>query len=193
MTETKLIEINRRQALGVGAAALAGLLVDAAWFAEARAQHTVLKSDPRYALADRLSDLTIPATDTPGASAAGVAAFVLLVLDKGMSDLNAGMLESVKVALNTSAGGEFLRLPAERQVTLLAALDQRAYAGERPPRESAEFAWRRIKAAIVAGYYTREIGAAKELVYEPVPGGFKSFKLTADFRVRSNDALGGVL
>jgi Gluconate 2-dehydrogenase subunit 3 len=193
MSERKPMKLSRRAAMSSGAAALAALLVDPRWIAEARAQGTVLRADPRHDLADRLCDLVIPATDTPGASAAGVAAFLLLVLDREMSDLTPGMLTTVTAVLNGDAGGEFLKVPVERQAQLLGAFDQRAYLGGRPSLDSPEYAWRRMKAAIVAGYYTSEIGASKELVYEPVPGGFRSFKLTPDFRVRSNDALGGVL
>lgn len=185
--------LSRRDALGAGMAALLGVLVDPYWIATARAQAATLERDPRYAFADRLCDLAIPVTDTPGASAAGVAGFVLLVLDRGMGDLKAGMLDAVRRALDAAGGTEFLQLSAARQAQLLAALDARAYAGEKPASDSAEYAWRRIKAAIVAGYYTSEIGATQELVYEPVPGAFRNFKLTADFRSRSNDGFGGTL
>lgn len=185
--------ISRRDALGAGAAGLLGILVDPYLFATARAQGASLERDPRYPFADRLCDLAIPATDTPGAAAAGVAGFVLLVLDRRMGDLQAGMLDAVRGALDASGNADFLQLPPAKQAELLALLDQRAYAGDKPPAASAEYAWRRIKAAIVAGYYTSEIGATQELVYEPVPGAFRSFKLTADFRARSNDGFGGTL
>lgn len=185
--------LSRRDALGAGAAALLGMLVDPYLLATARAQAATLEQDPRHPFADRLCDLSIPATDTPGAAAAGVAAFVLLVLDRGMGDLKAGMLDTVRKALDEASGASFLALLPARQAELLAALDERAYAGEKPAPESAEYGWRRIKAAIVAGYYTSEIGATQELVYEPVPGAFRNFKLTADFRSRSNDGFGGTL
>ena len=76
---------------------------------------------------------------------------------------------------------------------LLAALDAAAFASPEPAADSAEFAWRHLKAAIVAGYYTSEIGASQELVYEPVPGRFENIRLTPDFRSRSNDGFGGTL
>lgn len=193
MGDALLDKLSRREALGAGVALLAGMVVDIAWLNEARAQSATLRQDPRHAFADRLSDLVIPETDTPGASAAGVGAFVLLALDRGMSDLRPVMLERVRAALDASAGGDFMKSSPDRQVATLTAFDLAAYAGARPAAETPEFAWRRIKSAICGGYYTSEIGATRELVYEPVPGGTRHFRLTADFRVRSNDALGGAL
>lgn len=193
MSDEKSSTLSRRQALGAGAALLAGMVVDIAWLEEARAQQGELRRDPRHAFADRVSDLVIPETDTPGASAAGVGAFVLLAVDRGMSGLTPGLLERVRTALDSAAGGSFMGLSRDRQEIVLSAFDLRAFATERPDAASAEFAWRRIKSAICGGYYTSEIGATRELVYEPVPGSTRHFRLTPDFRVRSNDALGGAL
>jgi len=53
------------------------------------------------------------------------------------------------------------------------------------------YAWRRIKAAIVAGYYTSEAGASHELVYEPVPGHGGNITMDATYRARSNEGFGG--
>lgn len=193
MSDATLEKWSRREALGAGVALFAGMVVDVAWLSEARAQGATLRQDPRHAFADRLSDLVIPATDTPGASAAGVGAFVLLALDRGMGDLQPVMLERVRAALDASAGGDFMKASPDRQVAVLTAFDLAAYAGARPAAETPAFAWRRIKSAICGGYYTSEIGASKELVYEPVPGGFRNIRLTPDFRLRSNDGLGGAI
>jgi hypothetical protein len=43
-----------------------------------------------------------------------------------------------------------------------------------------------FKTAILAGYYTSEIGASKELVFDPVPGSRENFTLTDEFRMPSN-------
>ena len=42
------------------------------------------------------------------------------------------------------------------------------------------------KTAILAGYYTSEIGASKELVFDAVPGSRENFALTDEFRMPSN-------
>jgi len=184
--------ISRREVLGAGSGGLIALLLEPSWIATVRAQGVTRRDDPRYAFADRLAELVIPATDTPGAAAAGVAGFMLLALDHGIGDLEPAMLDAVDRTLKEAGGQPFLSLPATTQTGLLEALDRRAYA-DKPAVGSPEHAWRRLKAAIVAGYYTSEIGASQELVYEPVPGAFRNFKLGADFRARSNDGLGGTL
>jgi hypothetical protein len=192
MNSPQLDELNRRDLLKGGVAALAALMLDAAGAVHA-AEKTGLRADPRYAFADRISDLVIPTTDTPGASAAHVADFVLLAVDRGMGEMKPGMLQQVRESLDTAAGGSFLRLPRARQATLLARLDKAAYAANDPAAGTVAHSWRRVKTAIVAGYYTSEIGASKELVYEPVPGPYRNIKLTPSFRNRSNDGFGSDL
>jgi len=180
--------LDRRQAMMAGA--VAALMLQPGWLSAARAQAPALAADPRFAFVDRISDLTIPATDTPGASAADVPAFVLLALDEGMNGLNPEMLTALRTRLDQEAGGAFLARSDADQFRLLAALDTATFAAPSQPG-SPEHAWRRIKAAIVAGYYSSEIGASQELVHDPVPGEFQNTTLTPDFRQRSNDGFGG--
>jgi hypothetical protein len=117
--------LNRRDLLAGGIATLVALMsvhrVDAA--ARKRAA-----ADPRHAFADRLSDLTIPATDTPGASDAQVAVFVLMAIDHRMGALEPVQLERVRQALDAACGGNFLAASRERQLAQLQALDETAFA-----------------------------------------------------------------
>jgi len=178
--------------MGGAVAALVGLMV--ARLPAVRAAQPPGR-DPRYALVERLCDLVIPQTDTPGGAGTDAAQFVLLAIDHGMNGLDASSLELVSHALQAAAGGDFLNLPPMQQSRLLEALDARAFA--RAPTAvpgSPEMAWRSLKPALVAGYYTSEIGASRELVYEPVPGPERgNFVLTPDYRSRSNEDFGGTL
>jgi hypothetical protein len=184
-------QLSRRAALGGAAAAFVSLMLAQPTAARAAQQ----RRDPRYAFTRRLCELVIPATDTPGAGQAAAAEFVLLAIDHGMNDLDARSLDLVRESLQSAPGGNFLDLAPARQSQLLEALDARAFA--RSPavlRGTPEFAWQRLKPAIIAGYYTSEIGASRELVYEPVPGPDRAnFVLTADYRSRSNEDFGGTL
>lgn len=182
--------LNRRVALGAGAGAFAAMMLQPGWLPAAIAQSAKVQADPRYAFVDRVSEITIPTTDTPGASAAGVPVFVLLAFDEGMNGCEPAMLTALKARLDADAGGAFMAKPAAEQAKILGALDAHAYAAPSAPG-SIEYAWRRVKAAIIAGYYTSEIGATKELVFEPVPGGFKNITMGPDYRARSNDGFGG--
>lgn len=136
------------------------------------------------ALADLLSDLLIPATDTPGALAVGVPEWLLLALghglagsgdppagphalDQSVADTLTGLrhLDAVGRQLDALGQGDFLAQPPARQVALLVALDAQAFAlgHEGEP-------WHKIKDLILTGYYTSEIGGSQELRYELVPG-----------------------
>jgi len=185
-------DLDRRDFLGAAAGAIAAMMLQPGWIASARAQAPALKSDPRFAFIDRVSELTIPTTDTRGASAAGVPVFVLLALDQRVNGLDPGLLSTLQLQFDESAGGNFLAKSDAEQLKILADLDAAAYAGPAEPGTPA-FAWRRIKAAIIAGYYTSETGGSKELVYEPVPAVSKNIALTPDYRARSNDGFGGGL
>ena len=175
---------SRRHVLTGGIATIAALMLDfpAQTLATAALAHG---KDPRMPLADRISDLVLPDTDTPGASRARVADFVLLGFDHKLGPLEPILFDRVRSALDGTAGGHFLRQPRARQFALLADLDRRSYAGT-PANGSPEFAWPLFKTAILAGYYTSEIGASKELVFDPVPGSRENFTLTDEFRMPSN-------
>lgn len=166
------------------------MMLQPGWVTAAGAQSTGLRADPRFAFIDTVSELTIPTTDTPGASAAGVPVFVLFALDQRISGLDPALLPMLHAEFDKAAGGDFLARSGVDQLAVLTELDAAAFAAPAQPGSPA-FAWRRIKAAIVAGYYTSEVGAAKELVYELVPAVSKNITLTPDFRARSNDGFGG--
>ncbi|WP_186455540.1 gluconate 2-dehydrogenase subunit 3 family protein [Nitrospirillum pindoramense] len=141
------------------------------------------------ALRERLCDLVIPDTDTPGALRAGVAAFLGVALDHGLVGADAGTLARVAADLDARAGASFLKLSADRQVGVLAALDAAAYATRAP--DAAGAAWQAIKGLIVTGYYTSEIGGTQELRYELVPGRWDpDLPARAGDRAWSNDWTG---
>jgi gluconate 2-dehydrogenase gamma chain len=106
-----------------------------------------------------LSDLIIPATDTPGAKAARVNEYIDLILNDGPAPRRAQFLEGLGwldgFAIRRH-GQPFLRCSAGQQIAMLAALsgDGPANAGLKP---GVEF-FRLVKALVVEGYYTSRIG-----------------------------------
>jgi len=182
--------VSRRDVLHGGVASFFAMLAPATVLAAVERA----ANDARTPLVERLCDLVIPPTDTPGAAAAGAGAFVLLAIDHGVAGLDGSMLSRISDALDAAAGGPFLQAAATRQEAVLTDLDSRAFSSQQPAAGSPELAWRTLKPAIVAGYYTSEAGASRELVYEPVPDSERSnFKLSPDFRARSNEGFGGSL
>ncbi len=118
------------------------------------------------ALADRI----IPATDTPGASAAGVPQYIADVFadfftDDQQSEFAAG-LDGLASTLDELGGGDFAALSPDKQdAALTKFVDDQDAAGQ--------FEWQQIRDMTIFGYYTSEI-ATQELSFEEVPGRYEA-------------------
>lgn len=118
-----------------------------------------------------LAELIIPTTETPGACAAGVSAFIDGMITRAFSDRQRycflrGLAEVDAHA--RSHGAAFMASTAERQSQVLqdmaaAARETRAGAAEPPFFDV-------LKDLTLVGYYTSEIGATQELRYLHVAG-----------------------
>lgn len=168
--------MNRRQLIQQMAAALATLSTSTA-FAEAVAsfesgQQPVKLPATQLTLLARLVDVIIPATDTPGASAAGVHTFIAYMLQNyydaeanqvfrlGLRALEASSQQHFNASLANIDEGQMLQL-----FTVL----------ERQRKISAErdfVVW--LKELTVMGYYTSEIGATEELRFLAIPGSYSA-------------------
>lgn len=124
----------------------------------------------QVAFVDRVSDLIIPRTDTPGASDAGVVGFI----DRWLAEYEdepgrRGFLDGLNEFMQRAdgvAGGAFLDLDAETQTGFLLKEDAAAFSGDGP-------FFRQLKQLVTLGYYSSEPGATLELEYLPVPGPFQ--------------------
>lgn len=118
-----------------------------------------------------IAEHIIPATDTPGARAVGVPAFVDTMLAEYYTAPEREQLLAGLAAIDGRArrayGHSFLDSRPNEQKALLEALDRESFE-ERP--ESAPAFFRRLKELTVLGYYTSQPGATKELRYVQVPG-----------------------
>ncbi len=95
----------------------------------------------QQALVDTLVELIIPTTDTPGARAAGVPAFVDTLLADWMDaperERFLAGLADVDARADAAHGRRFVDLDAAQQTALLTALDREAYPAEEAPAEAA--------------------------------------------------------
>jgi len=138
-------------------AAPAGAMAAAAQAAPAQAWKPLVFDSHQNETVIALSDLIIPATDTPGAKAAKVNEFIDLMLhdvaeDKGHSFLmGMGWLDGHAIRKH---GAPFVKCTEAQQVEILKSLD-----GATDPnlKSGADF-FEQIKRYTVEGYYTSRIG-----------------------------------
>lgn len=132
-----------------------------------------------------LSEIIIPKTDTPGAIEAGVPKFIEMMVADWYND------EERTIFFNGLAGldkfcesqfkKKFLQCNATQQVSALKDAEQQAksyhamgWAGfgvdiqDKDIDRKTPF-FNKIKELTVLGYYTSEVGAQQELVYDPMP------------------------
>ncbi|MBO9623344.1 MAG: gluconate 2-dehydrogenase subunit 3 family protein [Sphingomonas sp.] len=168
--------IDRRTALG-GVAAMFGATLFAPIARAAQASKIPVISDgpPSVAVFNpvqrasmtALAERVLPATDTPGAIAAGVPAFIEKLLADwarpderipilaGLDAIEARSLKDHKVPAAQAT-------PAQQDALLTLAMNDELQGG-------AEF-FEAFRQLVIAGYYTSEIGMTQEREYLPVPG-----------------------
>jgi len=128
-----------------------------------------------YSMIERLSDLIIPADDTPGALAAGVPEFIDFMLAHDIEiqyPFRTGLVW-LDAHADRLLGKRFLELPAQEQVVLLRPL---AYSKEfRPGEEDGRAFFQLVRRYVVIGYYTsrtgmEQIGCPSLRTYSESPG-----------------------
>lgn len=160
--------------LGVWAAALGnGFVADAAALPKGRAGRRFLEAaELRFVTA--YADTLIPATDTPGAVAAGVPALFDHMMATWASAATRqqvrATLASLRHDLDAATGGPFADARPDDRLRALAPVDARLFAAE--PELPGPY--RQFKVLVTRLYYSTRIGASVELRYLPIPGDWKS-------------------
>jgi gluconate 2-dehydrogenase gamma chain len=122
----------------------------------------VFFSAAEYALVERLTDLIIPADDTPGARDAGVSEFIDLMVSRDLElqrDFRAG-LGWLNTRSHKTSGKTFVMLDPDQQTTLLESLAYRK--NFRTGDELGQKFFDLVREYTAMGFYTSEIGL-KEL------------------------------
>ena len=142
-------------------------------------------SFPAFDLLSAMAERIIPTTDTPGAIDAGVPRFIQEILQQWYTEaersifvegcVRANILSQKKFTLN------FIELENQQQDLILTQLEVEAG----PPNlamgisldvnldEDLSPFFHKLKELVVVGYYTSEIGATQELLYDPMPMTYK--------------------
>lgn len=174
-----------RRGLLTGVAALLGVELAAplakALAAEAgfAVSHAAFTPDQRSLVA-AVSERIVPTTDTPGAIAAGVPAFMEMMLadwyeptDRNDFMAGLGLMEGyARIQYDTP----FAALAPEEQDAVLTL----AMTGRIPALSGGFF--EHCRQLVLLGYYTSEIGCRQERVYVPVPGRYDGKYPYADVR-----------
>lgn len=128
-------------------------------------------SDEQNELVREISEMIIPATDTPGAKAANVNRFI----DKMMTewypederDHFLEGLSSIDSRAQERFNTHFVDASKENRTALLTEFEQEAIDADNPDETPI---FQRMKELTLFGYYTSEIGMTQELQWEAVPG-----------------------
>jgi Gluconate 2-dehydrogenase subunit 3 len=123
-------------------------------------------------LAD-ISDVIIPTTDTPGALAAKAHEFInqfaVNCLNLNEQNQIITTLNKIADAVEKKSSTGFKQLSLAQKIQLLTEVEQ----VKSPFTQSDRADFKQLKAWVVFAYYTSEIGAAQELSYLAIPGGYK--------------------
>ena len=125
----------------------------------------------QFALLEQVCDVIIPATDTPGALAAGVPAFMRDMLEQWASPASradvARVLEGIDRHAWEKFGAAFVELQPGRRHQVMRGFDEEHISRQDP-------AYTKFKYLVLVGYYQSEIGATQELRYELIPGAWRA-------------------
>ena len=121
-----------------------------------------------------LTEMILPATDTPGANGAGVHHYIDALLGDCFTPAHRDSfmkgLADVDVRAKARGFQSFLAADTEARHQLAVEMDKEAYA--EPTQSGAPF-FRELKELTLVGYYTSKVGATMELAYDPIPGAYK--------------------
>jgi hypothetical protein len=129
-------------------------------------------------LLDEIAETIIPATDSPGARAAAVGAFMAKVVNDCYDDeahvtFERG-LAAVDDACRDRNGKAFLDATPGERTTLLGALDREARAhAKSKERDEPPHYFHLMRQLTIIGYFSSEIGSTQALRYIESPGAYR--------------------
>lgn len=121
------------------------------------------------ALVSALSERILPTTDTPGAIAAGVPAFIEQLLGEWALPADAAPVLAGLAAIDARSRADYGVTAAKASAVQQDALLTLAMNKALPGTESFFEIFRQL---VITGYYTSEIGMTEEREYLPIPGSY---------------------
>lgn len=178
--------IDRREALrrlgtlvlgGVTLASIEAVLGARSALAAQPAAASAVFTAAEVALLDEVAETILPETATPGAKAAGVGAFMALMVSEVLNPQQQAVFRDGMAALEsrcrTQHGAGFLAVTPAQRLALLEQLDREQVEHARAHADDAPAHWfRMMKGLAVFGYFTSEVGYTQVLRYVETPGRF---------------------
>ncbi len=173
MTRRKAIQGAASLVGGTFAAAQLGTFVSRAAVAAAENSVPLFFDQDQFPLVERIVDLMIPETDTPGALAASVHHFIDLMLAEWASPERQARyvqgLQDLDARTREAGAEDFVSFSPALQLELLRELDREAHT-----EGATDTFFREFKKLVLFGYYSSEAGSTVELQYEPMPGDYQA-------------------
>lgn len=151
---------------GVGAAMLAGVVLESPPASAAVASGQTLLA--------ALADTIIPPTDTAGAVQAGVPDFIEMMVEHWLHpderDRFRAGIKRFDATVREAAGRPFEELPPAQRLAVLKSMAsaEAEVTGGSPHKDGPFIA--QVRALVIFGYYTSEVGASEELELNLAPG-----------------------
>ncbi len=148
---------------GTAAAVLGGCKATA----EAKPADLDLFDNNTYHLINELTELILPATDTPGAKDANVVSYLHerikhFSTEEEQQAIFAG-LKIFDAQANESFSKKFIDLNSEERVKILENMATQA-------KENEEHIFNILREETIVGFFTSEVGATEVLRHDPIPG-----------------------
>lgn len=132
-------------------------------------------NDEDIALITVMSEVILPATDTPGATDAEVYKFVDVMIGQNSDVIEQDSFNEGLAKVNESCiakyGNPFVKCSAEQQLAFTTALDEETYKWRQDNGGGGYTPFfAKLKELTWLGYFTSELIGEKYLSYDPVPG-----------------------
>ena len=177
--------MNRRDALSRVALIMGGTVIGTNLFlegckpADKKAPGAVTDFTPDdIAYLDEIAETIIPATDTPGAKAAKVGAFMTVMVkdcyeEKQQQTFRDG-LDKINDASKKKFDNAFMTITPQQRHDLLVTIDneQKDY-NKKKKKDDPEHYFRLMKELTLLGYFTSEPGCTQALRYVETPGKYE--------------------
>lgn len=130
-------------------------------------------TDDEKKMVNRMADIIIPKTDTPGAVEAGVPDFIVMMMqdcypEKDQQDFHAGLAAFDKLC-RKQYKNYFLKLSPDKQGEAVLNLDKTVLNKNNSEDSNLSF-YRKLKELTLLGFFTSEPGATQVLRYVQIPG-----------------------